>query len=198
MFSGFHKTVITLVVIVIFYTTDFLLLSRYDRERRAEGSGRSWDFTVMVVIVAAFLVVQPALLPWMGLHTDAWWGELLQVVGIFLLLGAFGLHWWARVHLRQFYAERVEIQPEHRLVTSGPYAYMRHPTFTSFFTLAIGLILVNPSLPTLMAAIYTFWDFSRAARQEEELLAENLPGYADYIARTPRFLPRPRKCPRDN
>ena len=137
MFSGFHKTVITLVVMVIFYTTDFLLLSRYDRERRAEGSGRSWDFTVMVVIVAAFLVVQPALLPWLGLHTDAWWGGLLQAVGIFLLLGAFGLHWWARVHLRQFYAGRAEIQPEHRPVTSGPYAYIRHLTFVSFFMFAL-------------------------------------------------------------
>jgi protein-S-isoprenylcysteine O-methyltransferase len=198
MFSGFHKTVIILTVMVAFYAADFLLISRYDRERRAEGSGRSWDFTVMVVIVAAFLVVQPALLPWLGLHTDAWWGGLLQAVGILLLLGALGLHWWARGHLRQFYAERVEIQPEHRLVTSGPYAYIRHPTFVSFFMFTIGLVLVNPSLPTLAAAIYTFWDFSRAARQEEELLAENLPGYADYMTRTSRFLPRLRKCSRDN
>lgn len=193
MFTDLHKTVITLAVIVAFYAADFLLISHYDRERRAEGSGRNWGFTVRVVLAAAFLIMQPTLLPWMGLHTDAWWGRLLQVVGIFLLPNALGLHWWARVSLRQFYAERVEIQPEHRLVTSGPYTYTRHPMFVSFFMLVTGLVLVNPSLPTLVTAIYTLWDFSRAARQEEKLLVENLPGYADYMARTPRFLPRLRK-----
>jgi protein-S-isoprenylcysteine O-methyltransferase Ste14 len=39
-------------------------------------------------------------------------------------------------------------------------------------------------------AAYTFWDFSRAAKQEETLLGERLPGYGGYMERTPRFVPR--------
>jgi protein-S-isoprenylcysteine O-methyltransferase Ste14 len=50
-------------------------------------------------------------------------------------------------------------------------------------------MLINPSLPTLLLAVYTFWDFTRAARQEEALLARNLPGYKAYIARTNAFIP---------
>jgi protein-S-isoprenylcysteine O-methyltransferase Ste14 len=38
--------------------------------------------------------------------------------------------------------------------------------------------------------LYTIWDFTRAAKQEEELLAKTLPGYTAYADRTPRFLPR--------
>ncbi len=98
--------------------------------------------------------------------------------------------YWARVHLRQFYAERVELQPGHQLVCSGPYARVRHPLFLSYFMLAFGVLLVNPALPTLAIVIYALWDFTRAARQEEQLLAANLPGYAEYMARTGRFLPR--------
>jgi signal transduction histidine kinase/protein-S-isoprenylcysteine O-methyltransferase Ste14 len=181
---------VILAVVVTFYAVDFLLISRYDRQRRAEGSGRSWDFTIMMIAMAAFLVAQPVFLPWLGLRTDAWWGAIIQGVGIVFLAGALSLHCWARRHLRQFYAERVELQPGHQLVDSGPYAQVRHPMFTSFFMYAIGLLLVNPALPMLLAAVYIFWDFSRAAKQEEALLSKNLPGYADYIARTPPFLPR--------
>ncbi len=190
MLTGLYQSGVILAVVATFYAVDFLLISRYDRQRRAEGSGRSWDFTIMMVAMAAFLVAQPVFLPWLGLRTDAWWGAIIQWVGIVFLAGALSLHCWARLHLRQFYAERVELQPGHQLVASGPYAQVRHPMFTSFFMYAIGLLLVNPALPMLLAAAYIFWDFSRAAKQEEALLSKNLPGYADYMARTPRFFPR--------
>jgi hypothetical protein len=65
-------------------------------------------------------------------------------------------------HLRQFYAERVELQREHQLIDSGPYATVRHPVFTSFFLFAGGLLLINPALPSALVFAYTLWDFSRA------------------------------------
>ena len=94
-------------------------------------------------------------------------------------------------HLQQYYAERVEVQPEHKVINTGPYALMRHPVITSFFGIATGLFLINPALTTLFALAYTIWDFSRAALQEEDLLSRTLPGYADYPRHTPRYLPRP-------
>jgi protein-S-isoprenylcysteine O-methyltransferase Ste14 len=52
------------------------------------------------------------------------------------------------------------------------------------------LFLINPALTTLAVLLYTIWDFRRAAKQEEDLLTQTLPGYAEYANRTPRFLPR--------
>lgn len=190
MFAGIYQSGITVTALVAFYLTDFMLIAYYDQQRRAQGSGRSWDFTMIVVAMALCLVAQPVVLPGLGLIIGAWWGALIQILGAVFLLGGLGLHWWARVHLRQFYAERVEIQPGHTLVDGGPYAYVRHPIFSSFFMLVLGLLFVNPSLPTLLVGVYTFWDFFRAAEQEEILLNENLPGYTDYMTRTSRFVPR--------
>ena len=190
MMTGVAQSITILGAVSLFYITDFVLISRYDRERQAEGSGRSWDYTLIALGVVVFLVLQPVLLPRLGVQIDAWWGGLVQSAGILLVAGALVLQVWSRLHLRQFYAERVEVQPEHYVVDTGPYAFVLHPLFTSFFMFVAGLFLINPAIPTLVVAIYAFWDFGRAARQEEALLSENLVGYAEYRSRTPRFLPR--------
>jgi protein-S-isoprenylcysteine O-methyltransferase len=190
MLTGLVQSVITLLTVAIFYTIDSLLIRYYDRQRQASGSGRAWDFTLFILAMVAVLVLQPILLPVISFRTDQTWGLAAQALGIFIILAAFALHIWSRVHLQHFYAERVEIQPEHKVIDSGPYALMRHPVITSFFGIAAGLFLVNPALTTLAALIYTIWDFVRAAKDEEDLLTKTLPGYAAYARRTPRFLPR--------
>ena len=190
MLLGIAQSIATLLTILLFYTMDFALIRRYDEKRQASGSGRSWDFTFFIFLTVAALVLQPILFPLLSFRTNQTWGLLLQALGVILILVALALHIWSRVHLQQFYAERVEVQPEHKVIDSGPYAWMRHPVITSFFGIATGLFLINPSPLTLFALLYTIWDFGRAARQEEELLSKTLPGYADYARRTPRFLPR--------
>jgi protein-S-isoprenylcysteine O-methyltransferase Ste14 len=113
----------------------------------------------------------------------------MQLVGLMLMLAGLVLHWWARVHLGQFFGERIEYQPGQYLVESGPYAYVCHPIYTAFYLCVVGLLLVNPALTTLLVTIYFFWDFCRTAREEEALLSERLTGYEEYLARTPRYLP---------
>ena len=190
MLLGIPQSLATLLTIILFYTMDFALIRRYDKKRQASGSGRAWDFTLFIFLTVAVLVLQPIVLPSLSFRTSALWGLIIQILGVFIILIALALHIWSRAHLQEFYAERVEVQPEHRVIDTGPYQLMRHPVITSFFGIATGLFLINPAIPTLAALLYTIWDFSRAARQEEDLLTKTLPGYADYARRTPRFLPR--------
>ena len=190
MLTGIFQSVITLLTVCIFYTIDSLLIRYYDRQRQASGSGRAWDFTLFIFAMVAVLVLQPILLPIISFRTDQLWGLVAQTLGMLIIIASFALHIWSRAHLQHFYAERVEIQPEHKVIDSGPYALIRHPVITSFFGIAAGLFLINPALTTLAALLYTIWDFVHAAKAEEDLLTKTLPGYADYARRTPRFLPR--------
>jgi protein-S-isoprenylcysteine O-methyltransferase len=130
------------------------------------------------------------LFPGLGLHIDHVWGLVVQSVGVLLVVGGLGLQWWARSHLRHFYVEDVHFQDGQYLIDSGPYRLVRHPVFTSFFMIAVGLALVNPAVTTFLLLIYVFVDFPRAARKEEELLTRELPEYASYMQRTGRFLPK--------
>jgi protein-S-isoprenylcysteine O-methyltransferase Ste14 len=193
MLLGVPQSIATLLTIVLFYAMDFALIRRYDKQRQASGSGRSWDFTFFIFVAVTVLVLQPVLLPQISFRASQVWGLSFQLLGLIVILGSLALHIWSRFHLQQFYAERVEVQPEHQVINTGPYALMRHPVITSFFGISTGLFLINPALTTLAALIYTLWDFGRAARQEEDLLTQTLPGYGDYARQTPRFLPRLRR-----
>jgi protein-S-isoprenylcysteine O-methyltransferase Ste14 len=190
MFFGTAQSIVTLILIVIFYSIDFFMIHRYDKQRKQHKSGRAWDYTLLMLGMAVVVILQPIFLPQLGLFTKQVWGLVIQVMGITLAACALALHIWARQHLQCFYAERVEILPNHQVIDTGPYMLVRHPVIISFFGLVIGIFLINPALTTLAMMIYTFWDFEHAARQEEKLLSQNLPKYREYMQRTPRFLPR--------
>ncbi len=190
MLLGISQSIATLLVILLFYVMDFILIRRYDKKRQASGSGRSWDFTIFIFVTVTVLVLQPILFPQLSFRTTQTWGLLIQILGVITILISLALHIWSRFHLQQFYAERVEVQPEHQIINTGPYALMRHPVITSFFGISTGLFLINPALTTAVILLYTIWDFGRAARQEEDLLTKTLPGYGEYARQTSQFLPR--------
>ncbi len=196
MVSGLWQSVAILALIVAFYVGDVWLMRRFD-PLRAEGTCRAWGYTVLAFLAAVLLVLQPVVWPGLGLHIAGRWAALVQGGGVMLALAALALHWWARLCLRQFYGEREEVQAGQYLVESGPYAYVRHPIYTSYFLFTVGMLLINPGLFTLAAMIYVFVDFSQAVRREERLLSEQLPGYAGYMARTPRFFPNLHKIIRE-
>lgn len=192
MFTGIYQTVTLLAAATAFYLTDVIFMRRWDRERTSStGKSKYWGFTLAVIAAAAIVIVQPVLLPWLGLRTEAWWGLLMQGMGILAVLGGLILHAWSRAHLRQFYAEGASVVEEHYVVTTGPYAYVRHPMFASYFLIVVSFVLINPAVTTVLMAAYTFWDFTQAALRDEELLVKEVPGYENYVKRTPRrFVPR--------
>lgn len=191
MLAGVYQSAAILSVMVVYYAIDVWLARRYAALRVSSyGGNKNWWKTALLMIPAGFIVVQPLVWPEIGLHINMWWGMLVQALGITVVVGALLLNWWARLHLRQFYAEWPEVQPGHRVIDSGPYAHIRHPLFTAYILMTIGLLLINPALPTLLIVIYVSLEFTLAARREEKLLATELSGYADYMARTPRFFPK--------
>jgi protein-S-isoprenylcysteine O-methyltransferase Ste14 len=190
MLTGILQSLVVLLTGLVYYLVDIRLMRYYDRRRTEGGTGRSWGYTAFILAFLILLVVQPLLLPDLGLNLESRWGLVIQVLGVALIAGGLALHWWARAHLQHFYVEDVQFSSGQQLVDTGPYRYVRHPVFTSFFLIAVGLLLVNPAVPTLLLNLYVFADFCRAARREEALLTARLPAYAGYMQRTGRFVPR--------
>ncbi len=79
--------------------------------------------------------------------------------------------------------------PRGRLVTGGLFALARHPIYTGVILLSAGIALrsANPVKVLLVVALTVFFAFK--ARWEERRLVEAYGGYAEYAARTGRFVP---------
>jgi protein-S-isoprenylcysteine O-methyltransferase Ste14 len=75
------------------------------------------------------------------------------------------------------------------LRTGGLYRFVRHPIYSGLLLFAVALALTSGSLWTTAACVALVLLINAKARWEERHLAHRFPEYADYAARTPRFIP---------
>jgi len=82
-------------------------------------------------------------------------------------------------------------QREHKLATTGPYAYVRHPQYAGFIAIMLGFLLQWPTLITLIMFPILVYMYTRLARREErEVIAEFGDQYIRYASGMPAFFPR--------
>jgi protein-S-isoprenylcysteine O-methyltransferase Ste14 len=108
----------------------------------------------------------------------------LQALGLamYLLSTAF-IMWVFREN--SFAAPVVKVQAErhHRVVSSGPYAFVRHPMYSGVMLFFFGVpLLLGSWWGVAIAPVFAVL-FAIRARIEERALVEGLPDYADYAAR---------------
>jgi protein-S-isoprenylcysteine O-methyltransferase Ste14 len=108
----------------------------------------------------------------------------LQALGLamYLLSTAF-IMWVFREN--SFAAPVVKVQAErhHRIISSGPYGFVRHPMYSGIMLFFVGVpLLLGSWWGVAIAPIFAIL-FAIRARIEERALVEGLPEYADYAAR---------------
>jgi len=110
------------------------------------------------------------------------------VQGVAALFGITGLS--LALYALRWLGRSFSILPEaRRLVTDGPYRYVRHPLYVAeaFSTLGVTLQL-QQQLGALLAISIYLGQFARMG-YEEEVLERAFPEYADYRKRTFRLIP---------
>jgi protein-S-isoprenylcysteine O-methyltransferase Ste14 len=114
-----------------------------------------------------------------------WLGALIGFIG---LAGLFQVH---RTLGRNF-SGNLHLRADHELVVAGPYQYVRHPMYTTFYFIltAIALLTANWLLGAGGIIALTGVMLSRVKHEEEVMLLRFGDQYRQYMARTGRFLPR--------
>jgi len=97
---------------------------------------------------------------------------------------------WARVTLGRNWSGEITLKEDHELVTSGPYAAIRHPIYTALILLFLGLVLFINSAGAWIGLALVILSCWVKLRQEEALMLRQFPGsYPAYMARTKRLVP---------
>jgi protein-S-isoprenylcysteine O-methyltransferase Ste14 len=163
-------------------------------DRRQEGNFilftlRPLGIASMLAVVA--FVINPAAMAWASVPLPAWlrWtGAAIGAVGGVLLT-------WTLRHLGENLTDTVVTRQKHTMITTGPYAFVRHP-----FYLSAALALLANSLVTANWFVFTTGALAFAllvvrCRTEEAKLIERFgDAYRDYARHTGRFLPRLREA----
>jgi protein-S-isoprenylcysteine O-methyltransferase Ste14 len=137
-------------------------------------------YSRFVAGAGAFLGIGIVLLTPEELSSGVYLVSLLSIIG-----GTLFAVWATATLARSF-----SIMPEaRRLVTSGPYRFVRHPLYLGEFVVLSGLALQH-LMPwsLLLLGVQSVFQFERM-KSEEGVLARAFPDYADYAARTARLLP---------
>jgi protein-S-isoprenylcysteine O-methyltransferase Ste14 len=152
---------------------------------RLTGHGtKSWDR----VMLALLLTSSVAVLIVAGLDDGRFhWAPApswAAPAGYILLVAAlFGTGWAQAVNRHFEPSVRIQSDRDHHVITTGPYAHVRHPGYIFGSILMFGGALALGSLWALLPAALTAAVFVIRTRLEDATLQRELPGYAEYAAR---------------
>ena len=165
----------------------FLIDPTLFQERLRPGPGGK-DYGT-VIVLSALMLGQSVVA---GLDVGRFhWSDgvspAVQGAGLLAVAAALAVVVWAMA-VNRFFSPLIRIQTDrgHRLVTSGPYRYVRHPAYAAFPFLMVGSGLALGSWLAALVGLLLVLPVLRHAALEDRVLREQLEGYAAY-ARQVRY-----------
>jgi protein-S-isoprenylcysteine O-methyltransferase Ste14 len=193
---GWSPGWIFLTVLVGTFGLSALLLARvnpiiYRARSRFQPGTQKWDLILLAVMLPAMVAEVPLATLDAG---RMGWSDVphwVVLTGYVLVIGSIAVTTWAQA-VNPFFDPGVRIQKEReqRVITSGPYRFVRHPGYTGAIALFVGIALALASWWALVPAALAIALLVVRTGWEDRLLQTELPGYADYARRTRyRLLP---------
>ena len=145
-------------------------------------TAKSWLFVTVQAILLVALVILPNPAPTAS-HVVLAVRTIVEIIGSSIL--ALSLY-----DLRRSLTVMPVPVPHGQLQIHGLYRWVRHPMYTGVMTLSLGIAIGSNYWLKYAIVFGLVLLFNFKARFEESLLRAKYPGYAAYMRRTPRFLPR--------
>jgi protein-S-isoprenylcysteine O-methyltransferase Ste14 len=113
------------------------------------------------------------------------------LVGMAVAIGGMALRLWAVRTLGQYFTYVVKVTPDQKVVDTGPYRLIRHPSYTGGLLTGIGIGLsMGYAATAAIIGVTSFLAYLVRLRVEERALADTIgEPYRAYMARTKRLVP---------
>jgi protein-S-isoprenylcysteine O-methyltransferase Ste14 len=141
------------------------------------------------VIAIALLSTTRVPLPWLYLQLwpvglwPFWLGAGVTIAGLLFAI-------WAREHLGRNWSRSVTIKQDHELITTGPYAVVRHPIYTGILTGFLGTAVAISQVRGLIVVVLIFLAFWIKLRLEEQWMRSQFGEvYESYAHQTAALVP---------
>ena len=178
-----------------------MAISSYYRRKADRDSGeklsRNADGNAMMTVIRVgglilwlspfVYLINPAWMAWAKVGFPDWVRWLGVGFGILCTLGIY----WLFSSIGTGITPVSTTRKEHKLVTSGPYRWVRHPLYTvgSSMFVAFGMMADNWFI-ALLGVLAFIGMAIRTSKEEANLLEKFGDEYREYMKRTGRFLPK--------
>jgi protein-S-isoprenylcysteine O-methyltransferase Ste14 len=144
---------------------------------------------VFLIVIVLLSLPRIRLLPWLYrplCTSDIWSFSIGAAVTVMGLLFAV----WARQYLASNWSSAVTIKQGHELITTGPYAMVRHPIYTGILTGFIGTAIALGQVRGVIGFVLIFIVLWAKLRKEEEWMRSQFgETYATYADQTTALVP---------
>jgi len=186
-----------LILIVLFTAFSVIRINYNLKARRAGYRTVIEESKLYSILLSIFICYEvftlflyllfPQTLSWGELNLPYW----LRWAGPFFGFCSLALFVWVHKSLSANFSRKIRIAEEQRLVTSGPYRFLRHPMYAAFYLLhlAVFFLTSNWFLGASWTVFLTVIIFMRINREEKLLIEKFKEEYLFYMQRTGRFIP---------
>src|SRR5947208_9848924 len=108
----------------------YLAVTRRSRTQAVSHDRRSLILLWTVIAVSLWLGIQ---MIWLFPSAAVPYPRGFYLFGFILFLGGLALRWYSIGYLGRYFTVDVSISTEHKLIDSGPYLCIRHPSYTGAF-----------------------------------------------------------------
>ena len=157
-------------------------------QRIEPASSRILRALTFIVVIVLLMTTR---IPLSWLYIQFWpYGLLPFWLGAAVMIAGLLFAVWARVHLGRNWSRYITIKQDHELITTGPYALVRHPIYTGILTGFLGTAIALAQVRGLVALVLIFAMFWYKLRMEEQWMRSQFgETYASYAQHTAALVP---------
>jgi protein-S-isoprenylcysteine O-methyltransferase len=117
--------------------------------------------------------------------------DWIYYIGIIVMFAGIVFRQWAIAVLGRYFSGVIGVQKEQKVVESGPYRLIRHPSYTGvlIFYAGMGLAVQSWAAVLIDIAIFGIVYGYRMFVEEKVLISELGNSYVEYMKRTKRVIP---------
>lgn len=147
--------------------------------------------SILLILLASSLSVVFAEVEWAYFNGSVQEINALFFIGLAMIVGGISLRIWAINSLGKHFTATVRVNKEHQLIQNGPYAIVRHPSYTGAFLAITGVsFLLNAKAAIFISTILMFLVYYFRIESEEKLLVSYFGNkYAAYAKKKKKLFP---------
>ena len=187
--------IFNLIILILWLVFLVFWLVSATGAKQSVRNGSWWKgalFRLILIAIAFLLLRTPQFEPFLINIENYENGSsriVLSSIGVFFCASGIALAIWARVYIGRNWGMPMSRREDPELVTTGPYAFVRHPIYTGMLLALLGSALVNSILwlvPFVLVCAY----FVYSAKTEEKQMLQQFPkAYPEYRKQVKALIP---------